>query len=97
MPIYEYRCSACGHEVEVIQKMGDRRRRKCPDCDGRMEKLVSRTSFLLKGGGWYAEGYSKGRAKKPSGGDGPEKKQKAAKAKDSGSSASPATSQAAKS
>ena len=60
MPIYEYRCSACGHQIELIQKMGERPRRKCPECGGRLEKLISRTSFLLKGGGWYSEGYSRG-------------------------------------
>jgi putative FmdB family regulatory protein len=59
MPIYEYRCTACGHEVEVIQKMGDARLRKCDRCSGRLEKLVSRAAFQLRGGGWYSEGYAK--------------------------------------
>lgn len=64
MPIYEYRCTACGHQVEVIQKMGDRPLRKCSRCSGRLEKLVSRAAFQLRGGGWYAEGYAKGDKKK---------------------------------
>jgi putative FmdB family regulatory protein len=64
MPIYEYRCTKCRHHVEVIQKIGDRPLRKCSECSGKLEKLVSVASFHLKGGGWYSEGYSKGGAKK---------------------------------
>ena len=60
MPIYEYRCKSCGRHVEIIQKVGERPRRKCESCGGRLEKLVSRTAFLLKGGGWYSEGYTRG-------------------------------------
>ncbi len=59
MPIYEYQCSKCGVIVERLQKIGDRQLRTCPECSGRMEKLVSRTSFHLKGGGWYDQGYAK--------------------------------------
>ncbi len=59
MPIYEYRCQRCGHTLEVIQRFGDAPRRKCPACAGRLERLVSRTAFVLKGGGWYADDYSK--------------------------------------
>ena len=44
--------------VEVIQRFGDRPLRKCRECPGKLEKLISRTSFQLKGGGWYAQGYS---------------------------------------
>lgn len=66
MPIYEYRCTACGHLTELIQKMSDRALRKCPKCSGRVEKLISRAAFHLKGGGWYDEGYSKDSAKKDS-------------------------------
>ena len=58
MPIYEYRCTKCGHLIEIIQKLSDRPLRKCSECSGRLEKLVSRASFQLKGGGWYSEGYS---------------------------------------
>ncbi len=59
MPIYEYRCRRCGHTLEVIQKFSDPPRRKCPECSGRLERLVSRTAFILKGGGWYADDYTK--------------------------------------
>ena len=69
MPIYEYRCRKCGRTMEVIQRMGAGPLRKCRSCSGRLEKMVSRASFALKGGGWYAEGYSKGRSKPSSGSD----------------------------
>jgi putative FmdB family regulatory protein len=59
MPIYEYRCRNCEHEFEKIQKISDRPVRTCPACGGRTEKLVSRSAFVLKGGGWYAQGYSR--------------------------------------
>lgn len=54
MPFYEYQCSACGHHHEELQKITDRRLRKCPDC-GRntLRRLVSAPVFRLKGGGWY--------------------------------------------
>lgn len=71
MPLYEYRCQACGHETEVLQKVSDRPLRRCPKCSGKFEKLISRTSFQLKGGGWYAHGYHKD--SKRSGGDGKSK------------------------
>lgn len=57
MPIYEYRCTGCGTEFEVIQRISDRPLTRCEDCGGRLEKLLSRTAFLLKGSGWYADGY----------------------------------------
>ena len=60
MPIYEYRCRECGDETEVIQRIGAAPKRKCAKCSGRLEKLISRTSFHLKGGGWFSEGYNRG-------------------------------------
>ena len=68
MPIYEYRCKSCGKVIEVIQQFSDRPLRKCRSCSGRLEKLISRTSFLLKGGGWYAQGYAKGGSRPSAGG-----------------------------
>lgn len=54
MPIYEYHCAACGHDVEVLQKMADAPLRKCPDCGkARLQRLVSAPRFRLKGSGWY--------------------------------------------
>jgi len=61
MPIYEYRCEKCGSHIEVIQKISDAPLKRCTKCRGKLEKTVSRTSFQLKGSGWYATDYpSKG-------------------------------------
>ena len=64
MPIYEYRCNACGHEFEVMQKITDGPIRKCEKC-GRLKakRQISQTSFILKGSGWYVTDY---KGKKPS-------------------------------
>ncbi len=59
MPLYEYRCRSCDRTVEVLQKLADRPLGKCEECSGRLDKLVSRASFQLRGGGWYADGYGK--------------------------------------
>ena len=56
MPIYEYQCSGCDRIVEAMVRMGARGPRKCATCAGKLRKIVSRTSFQLKGGGWYAHG-----------------------------------------
>ena len=54
MPIYEYRCAACGNDVEALQKMADAPLRKCPECGkSQLKRLVSAPQFRLKGGGWY--------------------------------------------
>lgn len=58
MPMYEYRCSDCSKQFELRQKFSDDPITACPECGGHVEKLISRTSFALKGSGWYAEGYS---------------------------------------
>ena len=59
MPMYEYRCSDCGNQFELRQKFSDEPVSACPKCGGSVEKLISMTSFSLKGSGWYSEGYSK--------------------------------------
>ena len=54
MPIYEYRCDACGHELEKLQRMSEEPLRDCPDCgQSELRRLVSAAGFRLKGGGWY--------------------------------------------
>ena len=54
MPIYEYRCGACGHHLEALQKMSEGPLRKCPDCGkSQLRRLVSAPQFRLKGEGWY--------------------------------------------
>ena len=66
MPIYEYRCGACGHEKEVLQRMSDKPLTKCPECGKRtFHKLVSAAGFQLKGTGWYATDFKNSGAKKP--------------------------------
>lgn len=58
MPVYEYECSNCGRVVEVWQSLSDEPMTECPDCAGSLKKLISMSSFRLKGGGWYADGYA---------------------------------------
>jgi len=58
MPIYEYECTSCCTTFEVFQRMTESPLKTCPDCAGAVKKLVSISSFQLKGSGWYADGYS---------------------------------------
>ena len=61
MPIYEYECSACGHRLEVLQKVSDAPLKKCPECGKpKLQKLLSAPSFRLKGGGWYETDFKSG-------------------------------------
>jgi putative FmdB family regulatory protein len=60
MPIYEYRCIDCESEHEFIQKFSDDPKTECPDCGGRLEKIISNTAFVLKGSGWYVTDYASG-------------------------------------
>jgi putative FmdB family regulatory protein len=57
MPIYEYKCKGCDLEFEVMQRFSDEPIKKCEQCGGDVEKLISLSSFHLKGGGWYATEY----------------------------------------
>ncbi|MBM3802634.1 MAG: zinc ribbon domain-containing protein [Acidimicrobiia bacterium] len=59
MPIYEYRCEKCDSHFEVIQKFSDKPLKFCSNCKGRLIKLISQTSFQLKGSGWYVTDYAK--------------------------------------
>jgi putative FmdB family regulatory protein len=59
MPIYEYRCTACGKDFERLQKMTDNPLQECPFCRGKVRKLLSNTSFHLKGTGWYVTDYAR--------------------------------------
>jgi putative FmdB family regulatory protein len=58
MPIYEYQCAKCG-VFEAIQRITENPLKKCPTCKGKVERLISATSFVLKGSGWYATDYAK--------------------------------------
>jgi putative FmdB family regulatory protein len=58
MPIYEYKCEACGSKNEFRMKMSDNAPESCPDCsEGPLKKQVSMTSFQLKGDGWYVTDF----------------------------------------
>ena len=68
MPVYEYHCKACDHEFEREQRISDKPVKKCPSCGAlQAKRLISRTSFVLKGGGWYNDLYA---SSKPGKGDG---------------------------
>jgi putative FmdB family regulatory protein len=59
MPLYEYQCKKCHHRFERIQKFSDRPMKKCPDCGGPVEQLVSAPAVQFKGSGWYVTDYAK--------------------------------------
>lgn len=58
MPIYEFECESCHQITEVVQSISAPPLVQCPQCQGAVKKLISQSSFHLKGGGWYADGYS---------------------------------------
>ncbi len=91
MPIYEYTCRK-GHEFEAFQKITDKPLEKCEKCGARAKRLISNTSFQLKGSGWYVTDYA---GKKP----GPEKEEKKESSgkKEETSKEKPATSKEGKS
>ncbi|MDO8461231.1 MAG: zinc ribbon domain-containing protein [Deltaproteobacteria bacterium] len=59
MPIYEYKCSKCSQVFEIFHKITEKKAQKCARCGSRLERLISQTSFALKGEGWYKDGYTK--------------------------------------
>ena len=59
MPIYEYECEKCGAHLEVLQKMGEAALTRCSKCRGKVRKAISRSSFQLKGSGWYVNDYAR--------------------------------------
>jgi putative FmdB family regulatory protein len=60
VPIYEYQCTKCGEVFEAFQKITDEPLSQCTLCHARVEKLISQSSFQLKGSGWYLTDYSRG-------------------------------------
>jgi putative FmdB family regulatory protein len=92
MPTYEYLCEKCEHEFEREQRMSDPPVKTCPACRSRkVTRLISRTSFVLKGGGWYSDLYSSSDSKskdaKSQDAKGSDSKDKPASSAESGSSA----------
>jgi len=64
MPIYEYACEKCGHEFEREQRITEDPIKTCPACKAKkVRRLISRTAFVLKGGGWYSDLYSSAKPK----------------------------------
>ena len=97
MPTYDYQCEKCGHEFERVQRITEDPIKTCPVCKSKkVKRLLSAPNFILKGGGWYADGYGSGKAgtssssSGDSGGDdsGGGSSASSASSKDSGSSKS---------
>jgi putative FmdB family regulatory protein len=59
MPNYEYLCTKCGHRFEQIRKFSDKQLRKCPECGGVIEQVISAPAVQFKGSGWYVTDYPK--------------------------------------
>jgi putative FmdB family regulatory protein len=79
MPIYEYQCDACSHELERLQKISDAPLQICPQCNApQLRKKISAPGFRLKGGGWYETDFKSG-SKKNLAGDGDKPKSDSAK------------------
>jgi putative FmdB family regulatory protein len=99
MPIYEYQCQKCG-TFEATQRITDKPLAKCPTCKGKIKKLISNTSFQLKGTGWYVTDYARkgqnGDAKsdaKPADGSKEAKESKEAKGESKKTETSPSSSE----
>jgi putative FmdB family regulatory protein len=89
MPVYEYECKACGHTFEEWQKMSDAPVQTCPKCsEKKVERLISQTSFQLKGGGWYKDLYSSSNAKSSGSSDGASDSKSASKSESKADSSS---------
>ena len=58
MPLYEYKCKKCGHRFEKIRKFSDAPLKKCPECGGAVEQLLSAPAVQFKGSGWYVTDYA---------------------------------------
>lgn len=62
MPVYEYQCSGCGQIEEVFQKISESPLEVCPKCSGKLKKIISQSTFHLKGSGWYVTDYGGAKA-----------------------------------
>ena len=69
MPVYEYQCKECGHVEEAFQKISEPPLEICPCCKGHLKKLISQSSFHLKGSGWYVTDYGGAKSGSKSGGE----------------------------
>jgi putative FmdB family regulatory protein len=82
MPLYEYKCQKCGHRFEKIQKFSDKMVKKCPECGGRVEQMISAPAVQFKGSGWYVTDYAN-KSHAPSDGGSESKKDEKSKPGDS--------------
>jgi len=89
MPIYEYRCSSCGHQLESLQKLSDAPLTDCPECNkSTLQKQISAAGFRLSGGGWYETDFKSGNKRNVAEkSDQAEKSEKSEKKEASGASA----------
>lgn len=93
MPLYEYECKKCGHRFERIQRFSDPMVKKCPECGGKVEQMISAPAVQFKGSGWYVTDYAKkssgagssSESKSDSDSKGDSAKESGSKDKDSGS------------
>jgi putative FmdB family regulatory protein len=95
MPLYEYECKKCGHRFEKIQKFSDRMVKKCPECGGQVEQMISAPAVQFKGSGWYVTDYAKKSASPGSGESQDKKDKKDDKPKSDGSSKASSTKETA--
>lgn len=80
MPLYEYQCKKCGHRFERIQKFSDAPVKKCLECGGAVERLISPPAVQFKGTGWYVTDYARKGSSRSSDGAGAESSESADKA-----------------
>ncbi|HVO80326.1 MAG TPA: FmdB family zinc ribbon protein [Terriglobales bacterium] len=80
MPLYEYECKKCHHRFERIQKFSDPHIKKCPDCGGPVEQVISAPAVQFKGSGWYVTDYARGSSHAASAKNGESKKEEKPKA-----------------
>jgi len=107
MPLYEYECKKCHHRFEKIQKFSDKMVKKCPECGGPVEQMISAPAVQFKGSGWYVTDYAKKSSSQGSSGGGDsgskdpkdkkEDKSKSDSAKSDGSKSDGAKSESSKS
>jgi len=69
MPLYEYECTQCKRHTEKIQKFSDPEITVCPQCGGKLERVITAPAIAFKGGGWYADGYGNAKPAASSSGD----------------------------
>jgi putative FmdB family regulatory protein len=90
MPLYEYECEKCGHRFEKIQKFSDRMVKKCPECGGKVEQMISAPAVQFKGSGWYVTDYANKSTAPSSDGGGKDSKKEDKSKSDSSSTESSA-------